>query len=98
MLVSCNLPTGLRLKVGDEEVGLKPGPNEVEDGFWSAWFDGLPATDNSPEYPNHHDFAPILDGSIVAHVTKTDPAPVVEKAKPAPVASSEPAPQPEATV
>ena len=67
MIVTCGLPTGLRLRVGDEEIVLVCGSNNIDDTFWSSWFDGLPATSTTPAYPDHHSFAPILDGTLLYH-------------------------------
>lgn len=79
MKVVCGNPTGFRLRVGDEEIVLKPGVNDVNDVFWTSWFDGSPATALHPAYPDHHDFSPILDGLIIAYKDEPPSKPEPEK-------------------
>lgn len=59
VFVSCSMPTGIRLVAGDDEVVLKPGPNEVDDAFWAEWL------------KDHSDFPPLLDGAILVHTPET---------------------------
>ncbi len=55
MIVTCNMPSGIRIVVGDAEIVLTPGVNEVDDAFWAEWF------------KDHEMFSPVVDGLIIPH-------------------------------